>query len=249
MPYAKRWSTPTTAHDTESALIIGYWIATRYENAQLCQKHLSLILRLNQTQAGNILQDLAQHIRQPQPTASPHRVTNHTFVTVGVGINDAYCSHVEENGICGKSARYEASANFNTNGHVNTVKQFLCAEHAIALANKELKPEPEEFKLGPKALTNENTVTVAPPLPVVIPFPGVDLISKQPDSNQPQVQNAIDFALQSQLNTPRALVPASPQVDPTELAKQAALMPVTEGRKMESFTPTTNDEPDKDSME
>ena len=268
MPYAKRWSTPTTAHDTEGALVIGYWIATRYENAQLCQKHLSLILRLNQTQAGNILQDLAQHIRQPLPSTGPSRVNNHTFVTLPDPPPPGaiyICSHTGENGNCGKNARYEASANFDVNGHTGTVKRLLCPEHAIALASKESKPEPEEFKFGPGPLTNENTVTVAPPLPVVIPFPGVDLISKQPGTNQPQVQSAIDFALQPKHDLRSAmasareqgslmpgtgcLLPQNPTVDPTELAKQAALMPATEGRRIESFTPAASDEPDKDSME
>ncbi len=48
MPYAKRWSTPTSVHDTESALIIGFWLGIQYRTPEiLCEKHRLLIEHLN----------------------------------------------------------------------------------------------------------------------------------------------------------------------------------------------------------
>lgn len=199
MPYAKRWSTPTTVYDTEGALIVGYWIGlavgsncrlqpntlqhnlTEQERqplltAGLCQKHSSLIQKLNQTQINTLVEEL----RNPQSPA-------------------------------------------------------------------ESKPEPEQFRLGPGPLTNENTITEPPPLPVTIPFPGLDLETK-PDPNaeygHQQVTAAIDRALQSPpVNAPNQ--PQGPIVDPMELARQAALMPATEGRRMESFDSNEPDESTK----
>lgn len=233
MPYQKRWSTPTTAYDTEGALVIGYWIATRYEDAQLCQKHLSLILRLNQTQAGNLPNLETSQVLAPNRPPQQHRVTNHIFEALPDPIPpDMYCS------TCGNKPAYTASAEFNVDGHAHVIKQFLCSEHALALATKESKPEPEEFKLGLKPLTNENTTTDPPPLPVMAP-----LVPLQPNinagSNSPQIQSAIDFALQSPVrpNVPQnenvGHSPPQMPVDPTELARQAALMPATLGRRIE----------------
>lgn len=260
MPYAKRWSTPTNVHDTEGALIIGFWLGTLHNHSSLCGKHALLISHLNNNPSllqsaattASAHHELTQHLRHPQPIAGPHRVTKHTFVTLPDPPPPGaiyICSHVEqENGVCGKGARYEASADYEINGRTSVVKRLLCAEHAIALAGNESQPEPMEFKLGLKPLTNENTVTDPPPSPVEIPFPGVDLRPGQPDANadynQRQVQSAIESALQSSPTVSAQLTRGPQAVDPRELARQAALMPATEGRRMETFTP---DEPDEES--
>src|SRR3989304_3931135 len=55
MPYAKRWSTPTSVIDTESALVIGYWLGTRYKGVKLCERHDNLIFDLNRKETPLLL--------------------------------------------------------------------------------------------------------------------------------------------------------------------------------------------------
>lgn len=244
MPYAKRWSTPTTANDTEGTLIVGFWLGIQYRTPEaLCEKHSLLIQRINH---NPLLLSHAEQLHQPQPTVGPRRVTNHVFQALSdPPTPNAICSSVEGSNVCDKGARYEASANFDTNGNVGTIKRLLCSDHAIALAEKESKPEPEVFKIGLVPFVNENTITEPPPLPVVIPMIPLQPNAQPNAGNGPQVQAAIESALRFPIPTnPTAL--QSPLVDPTELARQAALMPAEEGRRMESFTPVESDEPNED---
>lgn len=44
LPYAKRHTTPTTAQDTENALVLGYWAALHYND--LCNHHYLRLLKL-----------------------------------------------------------------------------------------------------------------------------------------------------------------------------------------------------------
>ena len=49
MPYAKRPTTPTSAQETEGALIVGYWMASRYEGVpRICEHHMEILSLLDQ---------------------------------------------------------------------------------------------------------------------------------------------------------------------------------------------------------
>lgn len=50
MPYGKRYTTPTTVGETEGALVIGYWAASRRDTtvvAGLCERHMAVVNTLD----------------------------------------------------------------------------------------------------------------------------------------------------------------------------------------------------------
>jgi len=50
MPYGKRYTTPTSVGETEGALVIGYWVATRQPSdiaVRLCERHMSVVTILD----------------------------------------------------------------------------------------------------------------------------------------------------------------------------------------------------------
>ena len=58
MPYGKRYTTPTSVGETEGALVIGYWLATRQPSdavVRLCERHMSVVTILdNQEEARKV---------------------------------------------------------------------------------------------------------------------------------------------------------------------------------------------------
>jgi hypothetical protein len=49
MPYQARYTTPTSARDTEGALIIGYWLHSRCEGVPLvCERHMAILVILDE---------------------------------------------------------------------------------------------------------------------------------------------------------------------------------------------------------
>jgi hypothetical protein len=49
MPYAKRPTTPTSAQETEGAVVVGYWIASRYESVpRMCERHMTILTALDE---------------------------------------------------------------------------------------------------------------------------------------------------------------------------------------------------------
>jgi hypothetical protein len=73
LPYAKRYTTPTTAHETEMALVFGYWTRRRQENkaARMCPRHLQILEMLDSKEAPSVQM-------QPVPTL-PAGVTPRHF--------------------------------------------------------------------------------------------------------------------------------------------------------------------------
>jgi len=51
MPYAKKHTTPTTAAETEGAMVVGYWVATRQVKPdtvpRLCERHVTVVQMLD----------------------------------------------------------------------------------------------------------------------------------------------------------------------------------------------------------
>ena len=49
MPYSKRYTTPPPVAETEGALVVGYWLASRQEGvARLCERHMNIVGILDQ---------------------------------------------------------------------------------------------------------------------------------------------------------------------------------------------------------
>lgn len=48
MPCSKRYTTPVNPAEVEGALIIGFWIRSRYEVPPVCQRHMQSLMLLDQ---------------------------------------------------------------------------------------------------------------------------------------------------------------------------------------------------------
>jgi hypothetical protein len=82
MPYVKRWSTPTTVIETESALAIGFWLALRYGDIKPCKRHANFIFDLNRKEVPLLLSNIPQSLQPPPPPFTiTGPLTNENFVT------------------------------------------------------------------------------------------------------------------------------------------------------------------------
>jgi hypothetical protein len=65
MPYAKRHTTPTNAAETEGALVVGYWVATRRTEGvvvRLCEKHMNVVNALDGQEEARIAAEKARPV-------------------------------------------------------------------------------------------------------------------------------------------------------------------------------------------
>lgn len=95
MPYAKRWSTPTSVNDTESALVVGFWLALcSNSDSKLCERHYTLIVELedkgtplllpSRPSEAAILKNINANQSRPQEqpfTLGPGPFTNENTIT------------------------------------------------------------------------------------------------------------------------------------------------------------------------
>lgn len=66
-PYFKRHTTPTTAQDTETALVLGFWLARRTaEVPKFCERHGALFFQLDTLEDARVHQESAE----PTPAQS-----------------------------------------------------------------------------------------------------------------------------------------------------------------------------------
>lgn len=68
-PFAKRHTTPTTAQDTETAMVLGYWIASRRNTdvvARMCERHSVYLFQLDTIEGARTAQADAQAFEQSQ---------------------------------------------------------------------------------------------------------------------------------------------------------------------------------------
>ncbi len=134
MPYAAKYTTPTTVQDTEGALIVGYWIASRAKAVpRLCERHMT-VLALLDTQE----EQLEETVAPTQPAPAPIQQLNPPVPTAGV-----------------------------IPRHRKQVPRPLVPPITPLIAPPIKVAPPSEFKLGPGPLTNENSTTEQPPLPMV----------------------------------------------------------------------------------
>lgn len=67
MPYAARYTTPTTVQDTEMGMIVGYWASSRSQQVpRLCARHGQVLERLDQQEELRLATEAA--IRHVQPS-------------------------------------------------------------------------------------------------------------------------------------------------------------------------------------
>ena len=144
MPYAKRPTTPTNAQETEGALVVGYWIASRLESVpHMCEHHMSILQILDHQEERRIEAEKASQ-EAAQKLAEYNQQTAHLHERQQV-IREA--TKAETSGILGGS-----------------IPSFIPAI-TTAIQPPAVNPD-TEFKLGPYPLGNENIVTQHPPLPV-----------------------------------------------------------------------------------
>jgi hypothetical protein len=73
MPYAKKYTTPTTVGETEGSLVVGYWVATRQVTegvvVRLCERHMTVVNALDGQEEARKLaeaQKPADHTLDPR---------------------------------------------------------------------------------------------------------------------------------------------------------------------------------------
>lgn len=79
MPYGKRYTTPTSVGETEGALVIGYWVATRQPSdiaVRLCERHMSVVTILDTQEEGRKKVEALQ--QETQQRVEAQRVIEHT---------------------------------------------------------------------------------------------------------------------------------------------------------------------------
>ena len=136
MPYALRPTTPTTAQETEGALIVGYWVASRATTVpRICERHMHILQVIDRQEERRIeMEKVAQEEAKRleayhQQTAHLHERQQSIFQTVKEEI----------------------------------IPSFVPSVTPIAIP---VPQATKEFQLGPGPLANENIITNQPPLPV-----------------------------------------------------------------------------------
>lgn len=73
MPYAKKYTTPTTVGETEGSLVVGYWVATRQATegvvVRLCERHMTVV---NALDAQDEARKLSEAQKPVDHTLDPH---------------------------------------------------------------------------------------------------------------------------------------------------------------------------------
>lgn len=78
MPYAKRYTTPTTVGETEGSLVVGYWVATRQASngiaVRLCERHMSVVNALDAQEEQRKVVEAAKPPPSPVDTQFQQRL-------------------------------------------------------------------------------------------------------------------------------------------------------------------------------
>jgi hypothetical protein len=162
MPYQKRYSTPTTAQETEGALVIGFWLHRNLENTvpRVCEKHMAIISLLDQQEEARIAaeQTAALAASQQKPVVNASEVVRMARV---LAPNPAT---VQMQHSSGQTLQQQQIAD-------------LQAHQRQLIADLPQPPLQPAFSLGPGPLTNENSTPVQAPTSLepnlVAPYTGV----------------------------------------------------------------------------
>ncbi len=208
MPYQRRYTTPTTAQETEGALVVGYWLHRSLEGKvpRVCEKHMAILALLDQQEEARIAtEQQAVVAAQQQKTA----------------VNQAEVARI---------ARVLAP-NPATAQMQNPQQQQIAdlQAHQRQLIDNLPQPPPEPpFTLGPGPLLNENALTGQPPLPVP-----ENLVAPYQQTGQQQQALLDDIVTRNAAKTPNA-VPTIDAAIPGTMAGalEAARMAPQEGQKV-----------------
>jgi len=163
MPHAKKYTTPTTIQETEGALIIGYWFASRNKNVPpICERHMNVLESLDRSEEQRIenekiVQGEAQRLEE-------HRQrTAHLYPSFeGRLASDPPVRSFDHSDASEHPKGCSAS-------HISEIIPNVVAQ--LSIDSKPQYPIPlqaeNKFELGPGPLTNENVITPHPPLPVI----------------------------------------------------------------------------------
>ncbi|VVB55260.1 Uncharacterised protein [uncultured archaeon] len=163
MPYAKRYTTPTTAEQTQGAMIVGYWVARRATSApRICEGHMAVLAMLDRQEEGRIAGE--ERRRRQAEEAAQAILANQPPVEVQSQINQL-------------QERQQVVLHGPPVPPPQPTMQPIATPPMI-IPEPVAPPVPApQFKLGPGPLTNENTITAHPPLPVpenpVAPYTGI----------------------------------------------------------------------------
>lgn len=142
MPYARRPTTPTSSQETEGALLVGYWIASRAESVpRICEYHMNILGMLD---------------RQEERRIEVEKIAQEEAKQREANLSQTFHLHQRQQTIL-RAARAEISPEI--------VPSFV-PQALIPMPAQQ--PISEDFKLGPGPLVNENIVTAPPPMPVEV---------------------------------------------------------------------------------
>jgi len=211
MPYAKRPTTPTSTQETEGALIVGYWIATRQRSvARICEKHMNILTLLDQQDERRIEGERAAE--EAALKAAEPKLPEHLQLQV---------TQLEER-------KQAVVTSVNTAPHQGTPQPITVPVVTLDVPVPLPAPVPVAtggFQLGPGPLTNENVITAPPPLPVP-----VDTVAPY----RAQINGIAPPPTSTPVTTepPKETKAKKAKVGTREGALEAALEPPTEGAKV-----------------
>jgi hypothetical protein len=166
MPYAKKHTTPTTAQETEGALVVGYWTARNQvlpnQVPPICQRHMTVLGILDGQEERRVqIEQASQRATQPPNqhySAEVQRLQERQSQLVAGGLP----APAPAQQVAGPSFPLTPPIMAMAAAGISIPPEVLAQAHQPAV-----QPEPT-FALGPGPLTNGNTVTGQPQLPVPV---------------------------------------------------------------------------------
>lgn len=178
MPYAKKHTTPTTAAETEGALVVGYWVARNQVEPntvpRICQRHMTVLGILDQQEERRIQVERSQYQATQPPTAyhsaEVQRLQERQQQLVAGGLPAPMPAPQTQGPVfpltppmmATAGVQIPASAIPAAPGPIMTASGVQVPTSAIPAS----APGQAPFVLGPGPLTNGNTVSEQPQLPV-----------------------------------------------------------------------------------
>lgn len=147
MPYAQKYTTPTSAQETEGAMVVGYWIASRAETVvRLCERHMYVLEMLDRQDNQRIENEKAIQIAAQRSAVQLENFTSQTSALQ------------QRRQLVLDAVKVVEQPSLVVPMPVVPIISHVPTQNSGAI--------PQDFKLGPGPLANENIVTAPPPLPI-----------------------------------------------------------------------------------
>lgn len=171
MPYQKRYTTPTTAQETEGALVVGYWLRRSLGDTvpRICEKHMAILGLLDQQEEQRVLaqQAAVAAAAQQKPVVNQNEVQRIAQVL----------------------APNPATAHMQSQQQQQQIADIQAHQRQLIDSLPQPPPQPA-FSLGPGPLTNENSITAQPPLPAA-PNPVEPYLQHSPQNQQALLEDIV----------------------------------------------------------